>query len=423
MNKTQYPLLQETVWRTQLSNGLTVAVVPRPGFSRKSAYFVTHYGSIHTNFTLNGQKISTPAGVAHYLEHKMFDLPGRDVSEEFAALGANPNAFTSYDMTAYYFTCTDHFDQCLDLLLEFVSTPYFTEESVQKEQGLIAQEILMYADSPDSQVFEDLAAGMYRHHPIRTPIAGSVESIRSITPEILYDCHRAFYHPGNMILCVVGDVDPEAVAAAAERILPKVSAETAVPDLGSEEEMTCPIPIQRRNMDVAMTTFQLGFKCPAKQTGEDFAHWELVAELAAEALFGESSALYLSMYEDGLIDSSFGGGVETVDGVAMITCGGDSDDPEEILRRIIAEAERLSREGIPQEDFDRLKKSFLGRRIQDLDSFESTCFRLCAYHFEGYDYFRFPETFASLRREELSQFLGEHIHEGNSALAIIDPLT
>ena len=131
MTELYYPRLEERLFRTKLANGLTVLVVPKPGFSRKIAYFVTDFGSIHTDFSLDGQEYHVPAGIAHYLEHKLFDMPGRDISQEFADLGGNPNAFTSYDMTAYYFSCTENFDRCLELLLEFVSTPYFTEESVE----------------------------------------------------------------------------------------------------------------------------------------------------------------------------------------------------------------------------------------------------------------------------------------------------
>ena len=206
-----YPELGEQLYRQVLPNGLTVAVVPRPGFSRKIAYFVTDYGSIHTAFALDGKQISAPAGVAHYLEHKLFDMPGRDITAEFAALGANPNAFTSYDMTAYYFSCTENFEQSLRLLLEFVSTPYFTEESVEKEREIIGQEIDMNEDSADTRVFENLMEAMYRKHPIRKPILGTRQSIAQITPQVLYECHKAFYHPGNMLLCVVGDVDPRQV--------------------------------------------------------------------------------------------------------------------------------------------------------------------------------------------------------------------
>ena len=208
----KYPRLGEQLDKRVLSNGLTVAVVKRDGFRRKLAYFVTDFGSIHTDFELDGREIHAPAGVAHFLEHKMFDLPdGRDVSAELAALGAGTNAFTSYDMTAYYISCTENFERCLKLLLEFVSTPYFTEESVAKEMGIIDQEIGMNEDAPDSMLFDAMMRAMYKEHLIRVPILGTSESIREITPEILHDCHRAFYTPGNMILCVVGDVDAEAV--------------------------------------------------------------------------------------------------------------------------------------------------------------------------------------------------------------------
>ena len=192
MTRQYYPDLDENVCRETLPNGLQIAVMPRKGFARSIAYFVTGFGSIHTEFTLEGERHTVPAGVAHYLEHKMFELPGdRDVTAEFAALGASANAFTSYDMTAYYFTCTQNFEAALRLLLEFVSTPYFTQESVDKERGIIDQEIGMNEDSPDSALFELLAAGMYRVHPVRVPILGTHETIREITPEMLRTARTA----------------------------------------------------------------------------------------------------------------------------------------------------------------------------------------------------------------------------------------
>ena len=213
MTKYEYPQLGETLYMDTLSNGLRLCVLPRPGFSRKLAYFVTDFGAIHTDFTLDGREVHAPAGIAHFLEHKMFDLPGdRDVSAELASLGAVTNAFTSHDMTAYYIGCTENFEPALRLLLEFVSTPYFTEESVQKEMGIIDQEIGMDADSPDSTCFKNLMTSMYREHPIRIDVLGTSETIRQITPELLHDCHRAFYTPGNMMLCVIGDVEPDRVA-------------------------------------------------------------------------------------------------------------------------------------------------------------------------------------------------------------------
>ena len=239
MNWTNYESLSEKVYRRTLPNGLQVVVVPRPGFSKKLAYFVTDFGAIDLSFTLNGEEMTLPQGTAHYLEHKLFDMPNLDVSAAFAALGASVNAFTSYDMTAYYFLCTQRFEECLALLVNFVSTPYFTQESVAKEQGIIEQEIGMNADNPDTRIFESLMQAMYENHPIRNPILGSVESIAKITPQVLETAHKAFYRPENMLLCVVGDVDPEQVCQIAEENLPATEPVTVTRKNEFLEEMSC----------------------------------------------------------------------------------------------------------------------------------------------------------------------------------------
>ena len=423
MKKLYYPELDETLYTGVLENGLTVCVVPRKGFTKKMAYFVTDYGSIHTDFLLEGNVHHAPAGVAHYLEHKMFDLPGdRDVSAEFAAMGAMTNAFTSYDMTAYYFSTTENFDGCLRLLLEFVSTPYFTEESVEKERGIIDQEIGMNLDSPDSVIFDRLMESTYHHHPIRVPILGTSETIREITPEILHSCHRAFYTPGNMLLCVIGDVDPEEVAAIAREMLGSEAREVGVKLRSWNEPMTCIAEETTASMEVAMPMFDLAFKCEPVGTGEPAIRMEMVADLAAEALFGESSELYLRLYEEGLIDSSFGGGFETIDGCAMLMCSGDSEDAYAVRDAIVEQAAKIAREGIPEKSFLRMKRSALGRRIRGLDSFDATCFRVCAYHFSDFDYFRFPEVYRSIEGAEIRDFLDRVVKPERCSLSIINPI-
>ena len=422
MTEFVYPKLGERMYREKLPNGLTVVVVPRPGFTRKLAYFVTDYGAIHDHFRLDDQEYQAPAGIAHYLEHKMFDLPGRDVSAELAELGANVNAFTSYDMTAYYFSCTENFPAALKLLLEFVSTPYFTEESVEKERGIIDQEIGMNLDAPDSVVFENLMEGLYHSHRIRVPILGTRESIRQITPKNLSLCHRAFYTPGNMILCVVGDVDPEEVRALALERLGTEMSSVGQKISVLQEPMTAPVPYREANMEVAMPTFQMAFKCQPLGMGVDAIRREVIGDLAAEALFGESSELYLKLYEQGLIDTSFGGGFETVDGCAMLTCGGDSHDPKAVRDAIIARGAEMAQQELEESAFLRMKRSALGRRIRDLDSFDSTCFRICAYHFSGFDYFDFPGVYESVTRQEVRDFLGQTVTRERCALSVINPL-
>ena len=423
MIKSEYPMLDEQVFREKLPNGLNVTVVKRPGFSKRLAYFVTDFGSIHTDFFFEGQRHRVPAGIAHYLEHKMFDMPGdRDVSAEFAALGAMTNAFTSFDITAYYFSCTENFADCLKLLLEFVSTPYFTEESVEKEQGIIDQEIGMNADAPDSRVFENLMQSAYGNHPVRVPILGTSETIRQITPENLTLCHRAFYTPGNMMLCVVGDVEPAEVTAIAEEILGTEPREVGKKVNAWEESLVVTDQETTREMEVAMPMFTLAFKCTPTENGETGIRREMVADLAAEALFGESSQLYLKLYEEGLIDGSFGGGFETIDGCAMLMCSGDSDDPYAVRDAILAQAEILVAEGVAEADFMRMKRSALGRRIRELDSFDSTCFRTCAYHLSDFDYFRFPGLYAQIQASEIRDFLAETVQAAHSAISVIYPL-
>lgn len=424
MTLYQYPELDERLYKETLPNGLTVAVARRLGFARKVAYLVADYGSIHTDFRLEGVDYHTPAGTAHYLEHKLFDMPGgRDVAAEFAALGASVNAFTSYDMTAYYFSCTESFAECLELLLEFVSTPYFTRQSVERERGIIDQEIRMNLDTPDSVSYDRLMAALYERHGVRAPILGTPESIRQITPELLSACHRAFYSPGNMLLCVVGDVEPEAVKTAAQKMLGSQKRPVGEKRADWREPMT---PVEAEtvcSMEVAMPTFDLAFKCEPVGMGSEAIRREMVADLAAEALFGESSELYLELYERGLIDGSFGGGFETLSGCAMLCAGGDSDDPRAVREAILRQAARLVETGIGQEEFLRLKRSALGRRIRGLDSLDGTCFRICAYHFSGFDYFHFPEIYRSIETQELLAFLNRVVRRERCAISIIYPLT
>ena len=422
MHKQYYPALDETLYSTVLPNGLTVMVVPKPGFTKKQAYFATDFGSVHTHFTLEGKEYTVPAGVAHYLEHKLFELPDRDVTAEFAAMGAVVNAFTSYDITAYFFSCTERFDDCLRLLLEFVSTPWFPEESVERERGIIDQEIGMNADDFGTQVFEQLMELMYETHPIRVPILGDHDSIRQISPQVLDTCHRAFYNPGNMMLCVVGDVDPESVAQMALQVLGEEKRPMGEKLPLPEVDMTCPQALGRRSMEVVMPNFCLGFKCEPLGKGREAIVQEFVADMACEVLFGEASPLYLRMYESGIIDSSFGGGFETSDGCALINCGGDSYEPEAVRDAILEEAERIVREGVDEVVLRRMKRSAMGRRIRNLDSFDSTCFRLCAYGMTDFDYFRFPEIYDAVTAAEVQTFLARTIRPERCSLSIIDPI-
>lgn len=281
----------------------------------------------------------------------------------------------------------------------------------------------MNLDSPDSMIFDRLMAAMYREHPIRVPILGTRESIREITPKVLETCHRAFYTPVNCCLCVVGDVDPEEVAETVRQVLGDAPRPAGKKQLLPVEEMRCLAPRTRCAMDIAMPTFCLGFKCSPVGQGEAAIRQEMAADLAAEALFGESSELYLRLYQEGLIDSSFGGGFDCADGCAMLLCSGDSENAEAVREAVLRQARVLTEQGIPADYFLRMKRSALGRRIKALDSFDSTCFRLCAYHFSHFDYFLFPAVYRDIQEAEILDFLARAVTQERCALSVIDPVS
>jgi len=419
--KKEYPALGERIYEGVTSGGLRVRVVPKPGFAKTYAFLAADYGSIDLSFTEAGVRHVTPQGVAHYLEHKMFDMPDGNAMQMFSRYGGSPNAFTSYDMTAYYVQCTQNQLENLQLLLDMVYTPYFTEESVEKEQGIIAQEIRMYEDSAESCVYENLFSAMYAKHPVRNPIAGTVESISEITAQTLYDCHSAFYTPENMMLCVVGDVDPETVFRTADLAVKPGKSMAADRDYGGVEEMRPCCAKVEKVMEVSMPTFALGFKAVPAACGDEVMERELVAQLASEILMGESAPLYSELYTKNLIDSDFSYGYESVKQMGMLAAGGDSNEPEAVLHAILKEARRIEAEGFDTALFERLKRSAIGRWVRALDGFESICYRSCAYHFEGADYLSFPEAFRKVTPEQVAAFLKETVTEERAAISVIRP--
>ena len=422
MEKQFYSRLDQTIYTDQLSNGLRLYVIPKSGFAKKYAFFATNYGSIDTQFERNGKAIHVPDGIAHYLEHKMFDTEDGHALQDLSATGASPNAFTSYCITAYYFECTDSFEDNLKSLLSFVSIPYFTEETVAKEQGIIAQEIKMYEDNPGSRLGENLFRAMYQNHPLKVNIAGTVESIADITPELLYTCHNTFYDPSNMVLCIAADVDPEWVKKVAEECLPASSGIVPMRDYGDTEPAAPAKTEIRQSMEVAMPMFAIGFKCPFVAEGQERLRQELIGDLAAEIVCGESSPLYRQLYEDGLIDSGFAVGYEMLKGMPNLSMSGDSEDPKEVRRLILLEVRRIAAEGVDEALFERLKRASLGQRIRGLDSFDGLCYRMALGTFDRYDYFKFPQLYDQISPEDVRQFIETKLTEEQTVLSVIDPI-
>ena len=421
MQSRYYPQLNETVWHTVLDNGLHIYVDPKPGYTKQFAFFATRYGGMNMRFReRGGDWQDTPAGVAHFLEHKMFDTEDGNALQIMAANGVDPNAFTSSSITGYLFEGTDKFEENLRMLLSFVSVPWFTPESVAKEQGIIGQEIRMGDDSPDSEVFYGLMRGLYAHNPIRVNIAGTVESIADITADTLYACHRAFYNPGNMVLCVAGSVDPETVARVAREVLPDTAAPVVETDFGPAEDERAFQALVEKEMAVSAPQFELGFKGTPAGPGEDLRQ-RLLGNLAADVLCGPASPLYSRLYAEGLINGSFDDGYEAEPGCAFLAMGGESRSPEKVRDAVLGEAARIAREGIDDKLWERQKKAAYGAAVRQLNSLENICVELAQAHFLGEDFLRFPDLYRSLDREDARQLIAQWCVPERASLSVIRP--
>ena len=420
MKQTFYERIGEAVCRETLPNGLRINIVPKQDFAKSYAFFATRYGGMDTRFCLNGKWLDTPAGIAHYLEHKMFDTKEGNALQELAKNGAEPNAFTSNAITGYYFDSTTHFEKNLEILLSFVSIPYFTDESVAKEQGIIGQEIRMIEDNPDWQIYTRMMKALYSTSPARTSIAGTVESISHITAETLYDCHKAFYTPSNMVLTVVGNVDPVHVVDIARRVLPREGGPVIPRDYGTEPAAVAEKET-KLTMEVSCPQFLTGFKCTPVDDGEDYMRQSLIGDMACDILLGDSSPLYLRLYDQGLINTSFGGAFEMMPGVAYLYAGGDSKDARAVAAEIQKEARRLTEEGINEDFYQRVRRASFGSNLRGLNSFENIAVSLSEGYFHGYDPFRFPQVFDTITKEDITAFLRENLTEDRAVLSEIVP--
>ena len=421
MEQRTFDRVGERMYREKLENGLTVCVFPKPEFQKGYAFFATNYGGMDVRFCLDGVWTDSPAGVAHYLEHKMFDTKEGNALQDLAANGASPNAFTSSAITGYYFESTEKFEENLRILLSFVSQPWFTQESVDKERGIIGQEIGMIQDNPDWKVFTNLMAALYAHHPIRLSVAGSVESIAQITPDTLYACHKAFYDPANMVLCVAGPVEAEQVCDIAREILPKEAGPIAGRDYGPQEPEQAAQSLVEETMAVSTPIFQLGYKGDAPQRGEAGARQELLGELACEALLGNSTPLYARLYREGLINRNFSYGYEAVPGAAFLAAGGESKDPQAVREAVQHEAERIVREGVDPDLWRRIKKGSYGGKVRSLNSFETLCIGQAQSFFAGSDLLDFPCLFDTIEKADVENLIASWVTPERTALSVIHP--
>ena len=403
-------------------SGLRIFVYPKEQNNSTYAVFGTRYGSVDTTFKRSDESeaCTVPAGIAHYLEHKLFESEDGDAFARYAKTGANANAYTSFDVTCYLFSCTENVYESLEILLDFVQSPYFTEQTVQKEQGIIGQEIRMYDDDPQWRVMFNLLEALYHKHPVKVDIAGTVESIAQITPELLYRCYHTFYNLNNMVLCVAGNVELNKVLDLCDRML-KPSAPVEIERIFEEEPREVVKPRVEQKLSVVTPLFELGFKEKAvsRRTTKELAETEILLELMAS----DASPLFRRLLDAGLVnESSFGYEYFEGPGYASIIFSGESKDPDRVAEEIRAEADRLRREGIDREAFQRAKKALYGRNIAALNSVDNIANSMAPFAFAARELYTYIDDLANATLESVQKRLEEQLDPAYSALSVVYPV-
>lgn len=416
-------LLREHYFEIRHPSGLPVYVFPKK-LTSTYAILSTRYGAMDASFRASdGNFITVPDGVAHFLEHKLFENPdGSDSFAKFSVWGADANAYTTANRTAYLFSCTEHFSESLEELLTFVTTPYFTPETVKKEQGIIAEEIRMYDDSPWDRCFQQLMEAMYAECGIRKNICGTERSIGEITDRLLYDCYRVFYQPCNMALVVCGDVTPEEVLAVCDRVLPKGAVQLPI----ERAPFTEPDGVSNRRieskMQVAKPIFTLGFKDPVLPADPLARSRRYVAmNLLDEAVFSRAGELYSALFEEGLLTTSYSYSYSGTDRCAFHTVSGETDDPDAVETRIAAYLERLTETGIAADEIERARRVLYADELQSYDSTEEIANELLSYLFDGADLFGQPALIEDITADEVNALLPTLTRADLRCLSVIRP--
>ena len=402
-------------------SGLTILLYPMEGYSSAYALFGTKLGSIDNNFRIKGEMEFTavPDGVAHFLEHKMFENEEGDAFDLFAKTGASANAYTSFDRTCYLFSTTDKFKESLTALLGFVSTPYFTKETVEKEQGIIGQEIRMYDDNPDWRVFFNLLNALYVNHPVKTDIAGTVETIADIDDKVLYRIYDVFYNLSNMVLSVAGNFDPGEVISIADELL-KEGKSIEIERKETEEPQTVAKQEISQSLEVSVPLFNIGFK-ETPEKGKALMKKEVATTILLEIIAGDGSKLYREMYDEGIINLSFGTNMMSGDGYFCSIFEGESRQPKEVEKRIKKAIKEFKKTGIDEGDFLRVQKLLYGKNVRGFNSVDNIANGLVNSHFSNETLYDMIETVAIITLDEVNKYLKEMFEETKSAISVILP--
>ncbi|MBN1442105.1 MAG: insulinase family protein [Planctomycetes bacterium] len=424
IERLESPTLREEVFQVRLPSGLQVYLCPKPGFQKKYACYSTFYGSVDNDFLVaGGERTRVPDGIAHFLEHTLFETEEGNVSDLFAANGAYNNASTSFTTTTYLFAASDRFFDNLKLLLSFVETPAFREEKVEKERGIIEQEIKGYDDSVDWVIYRTTLENLFQRHPIRIDIAGTAESIAGIDVPTLEACYRSFYHPANMSLFAVGDIDRseffDCVLGASRRSVPGgCVSERFFPD--EPEEVAC--AHRRLSMEVAVPKILAGFKeTRVPILGEAYVQRELVSEMALEICFGRSTDTFRELYERQLILDDFSASYSAGAGIGYALVGGDTPDPDRLEKILLERLSELRDHPLPPADFEREKRKFIGTFIRSFNSLEYLAANYTYFRFHGYDLFRTIDLLSRVTREMVLDRIRDLLEPERMSIAVVVP--
>lgn len=410
-------LTGDSYYKINHQSGLEIYVYPKEGYKSSYAIFGTKYGSINTCFSVDGKdKITVPDGIAHYLEHKLFESEEGDAFVRYAETGANANAYTSFEKTCYLFSCTEKFEQSLEILLDFVSNPYFTAQTVAKEQGIIGQEIKMYDDDPNWRVMFNMLEGMYKNHPVRIDIAGTVESIAKITAEKLYEVYNVFYNLNNMALCVSGNVTVEQVLKIADKML-KPCKKHEITNYFEDEPYEVNTPFVEQTFPVSMPIFNLGFKEKADKSldSETLAYSDILLSMLAS----NTSSLYRSLMDAKLINSSFSYELFEGPGYCSVIFGGESRAPKQAAEMIKQYISKVKSDGLDKNEFEIAKKAVYGDAVSSLNSVSSIANSIIDYHFSGNELFSYINAVSNASFKDIENRLSDMLDVCNCTLSVI----
>lgn len=427
MEKITFDNLQETLFHERLDNGLHVYILPKRGFSKTYVTFTTKYGSIDRTFIPRGKNefVTVPDGIAHFLEHKMFDKEDGDVFQKFGVLGASANAFTSFTRTSYLFSTTENLYESTKVLLDFVQEPYFTKEKTDKEKGIIAQEITMYDDNPDWRNYFGTIQSLYKEYPINIDIAGTVETIQDITAEHLYECYETFYHPSNMAVFAIGAVDPE-------EMMKFIRDDQNSKEFSKPEEITRkypeePLEVKEKKtvleMDVQRPKFNFGMKCNRTDVeGEEMLRQDLAINLILDILFGRTSDFYTNAYNDNLIDETYSFDFTFEKGFGFAMIDSDTEKPEE-LEAAIRETinSQVDNWTIAEEDLERSRKRRIGQFMRSLNSIEFISNQFTQYNFNNMNLFDVVPALEKMTMNDLKDAFTTITNEESHSVMTIVP--